>query len=70
VDAVHVPSERSDVGHQRVRKRPSRIRTVQENVPNKRDIHGKPPNFIGKLKLVSVEDVSVEIGFEVRCGFS
>src|SRR6266487_3257424 len=58
---VHLPSERSDDGYQRVLKRSFVIRVTQEKVESKRDIDGKPSPFQREFELVFVIDAPVEI---------
>src|ERR1700686_327315 len=58
---AHVPSQRSNVGFQRVVKPSHVIPAACEEVERPRDIDGKPPVLKGDFKLVLVIDGSVEI---------
>ena len=62
LDLVELPSQRTNDGHQRVFKRVELILIAEHKVERKRDIDGEPSYILGKFELVSIKDVSVEVG--------
>ena len=59
---AHVSSERRENRYESVMERVFRVIVADESVEGKRNVEGEHSNFLGKLKLVPVVDVSIEIG--------